>query len=153
MNPSGERRICPPKEYQEFLTTLVSESLIFETKQKALMFAAALGAFRGEREELVSRGEGIRMDIFQRAGDDTFIDALAVAVTNDLKVLASDRVDERITIFEESAAVGLKEMQKLFHHPTDFLEELLIATQNARLPRKDDFPGLDPDALAQLEDF
>ena len=153
MNTSNERRIYPPKEFANFLTKLVEESPIFETKQKTLMFAAALGAHRGEREKLAVRGEGIRIDIFQRVVDDTFIDALAVAVTNDLHVLAADRVDERITIFEESAAAGLKEMQKLFDRPTDCLEELLGITQSARLPRKDDFPGLDPAALAQLENF
>ena len=153
MNSSGERRICPPNEYQTLLTTLVSEQQIFETKQKALMFAAALGAYRGEREELKKKGEGIRIDIFQRAIDDTFIDALAVAVTNDLSVLSADRSEERITIFEESAAAGLKEIQKLFDRPTDFLVELLGITQSARLPHQEDFPGLDPDALAQLENF
>ena len=153
MNPSGERRICRPKEFEEFLTMLVSERQIFQTKQKALMFAAALGAHRNKREELTTRGEGIRIDIFQRAVDDSVIDALAIAVTNDLHVLADDRVEERITIFEESAAAGLRELQKLFDRPTDFLEELLGITQTARLPNQDEFPGLDPDALAQLENF
>ena len=113
MNSLAERRICPPKEYEKLLNILVNELNIFETKQKALMFAAALGARRGERVRVSARGEGIRIDIFQRAVDDTFIDALAVAVTRDLHVLATDRGEERITIFEESASAGLKEIQRL----------------------------------------
>ena len=153
MNPSGERRICPPKEFENFLTTLVSELRLFETKQKALMFAAALGAHRGDRGELAIRGQGIRVEIFQRAVDDTFIDTLAVAVTKDLHVLDVDRTDERITIFEESALAGLKEIKKLVDHPTDSLEELLGITQSARLPSRGDLPGLDPEALARLENF
>ena len=153
MNLSGERRIYPPKELEKLLTTLVSELKLFETKQKALMFAAALGAHRGEREVLRLRGEGIRIEIFQRAIDDTFIDALAVAVTKDLHVLAGNRTDERITIFEESALAGLKEIQKLVDYPTDSLEELLGITQSARRPSRGDLPGLDPDALARLETF
>ena len=149
----GERRIYPPKEYKRLLDTLVDELQIFETKQKALMFAAALGARRGEREPVSARGEGIRIDIFQRGSDDMFIDALAIVVTGDLHVLATDRGAERITIFEESASAGLKEIQKLVDKPIDSLEELLRLTQNARLPSREDLPGLDPDALAPLENF
>ena len=153
MNSSGERRICPPREYEDMLNMLVNDLHIFETKQKALMFAAALGARRGDREPLSARGEGIRIDIFQRTVDDTFIDALAVTITGDLHVLAKDRGDERITIFEESASAGLKELQKLVDRPTDSMEELLRLTQDARLPNREDLPGIDPAALAPLENF
>ncbi len=117
------------------------------------MFAAALGARRGDRESLEGRGEGIRVDIFQRAMDDTFIDALAVAVTEDLGVLAKDRGEERITIFEESAKAGLAEMEKVIDRPGDSVDELLRLTQNARIAIREDLPGLDPEALARLENF
>ena len=153
MNSSDQRRIYPPKEYTKLLDRLVEEPPMFETKQKALMFAAALGVHRHERQPISTRGEGIRADIFQGALDDTFIDALAVAVTGDLCVLAPDRRLERITIFEESASAGLREIQKLVDRPGDDLEELLRLTQDARSPSKEDLPGLDPDALARLENF
>ena len=153
MNSPGERRIYPPQEYRKLLDTLVDELQIFERKQKALMFAAALGASRGKQEPVSTRGEGIRIDIFQRGVDDTFIDALAVVVTGDLHVLATDRREERITIFEESASAGLKEIQKLIDKPSDSLEELLRLTQDARAPSRQDLPGIEPDALARLENF
>ena len=153
MNSPGERRIYPPREYKTLLDTLVDELQIFETKQKALMFAAALGTRRGEQEPVSARGEGIRIDIFQRGFDDTFIDVVAVVITGDLHVLANDRREERITIFEESASAGLREIQRLVEKPSDSLEELLRLTQDARLPRREDLPGLDPDTLAPLEEF
>ena len=57
MNSFGERRIYPPKEHEGFLTELTGELRLFETKQKALMFAAALGAYRGgERTASGERG-------------------------------------------------------------------------------------------------
>ena len=36
------RRIKPPKQHDGFIETLVAEG-VFETKQAALMFAAAIG--------------------------------------------------------------------------------------------------------------
>ena len=91
--------------------------------------------------------------MFQRAVDDPFIDALAVASVNDLQVLSSDRAEERAQIFEESASAGLREMKRLVEQPTSNINEFIALTQNARLPEPDNLPGLDPEALARLENF
>src|SRR5689334_21177039 len=101
-------RISPPRELEEKLEQLTSplvrgEPPLFETKQKALMFAAALGRRRSERLPLERKGSAIRFDIFQREADDGYIDALAIATISDLRVLGEARSDERVQIFEEYA--------------------------------------------------
>lgn len=107
---------------------------IFKSKQKLLMFAAALGLRKGERRTLEKRGEPIRFSIFQGALDDTFISALAIAATGDLKVLSSERIDERIIIFEEYAHAGLIELHTLLSRPGDDLEHLLQTVMESRVP-------------------
>lgn len=149
-------RIAPPKALEDDLEKLVTadpqgDSPLFETKQKALMFAAALGRWRAEERKRVDRkGTAIRYDIFERALDDGFIDALAIAETDDLKVLAPDRGDERITIFEEYAQAGLTEMIDRFHRPGDPLEDLLALVDSARATASSELEGIDQDALRKL---
>lgn len=124
---------------------------VFDTKQKALMFAAALGFARRKREPVDRRGTAIRFDIFQRDLDDGFIDALAVAETNDLRVLEENRADERIKIFEEYTNGGLAEMERLcFGDVAGPLESLLKVAQEASLSRDSAIPGVDANVLNLL---
>ena len=150
-----EHRVSPPggQRHAVFLNRLTEELGLFETKQKALMFAAALGAHEGKRKELSSRGEGIRLSIFEKAVDDTFIDALAVAETGDLHVLHPKRTAERIAIFEECACAGLMKMEEVEARPAPLAEELIRLVQLARQTRSEEISGLDPSALHALEDF
>jgi dnd system-associated protein 4 len=136
-----ERRVAPPGATElvalmDNLTQAVPGSGrsegIFKSRQKVLMFAAALGVKKGERRPLDKRGESIRYSIFQRAIDDTFIGAVAIAATADLRVLSSERIDERITIFEEYAHAGLAELHTLLSKPGDDLECILQTVMEAR---------------------
>ena len=108
-------RIRPPADLEHVLDALKSAG-VFETKQKGMMFAAALGAQMVEAEggtlaELEGTGEGIRMEYFSSARDDGFVDALAVAHVQGLGVLDPDKVSERIRIFEQLAMLGLSRLQ------------------------------------------
>jgi len=150
-----ERRIAPPgtAELLALLETLVTASAgrieaIFRSKQKALMFAAALGWSVQQRKPLERRGEPIRYTIFEGALDDGFVNALAVAEAKDLKVLGPDREDERIRIFEEYAHGGLVEIQRLMAIPGDPLEQVLQAVMDTKTS---DVPpdGVTPD-LARM---
>jgi dnd system-associated protein 4 len=124
---------------------------IFDTRQKALMFAAALGYYRKKREPLKQRGEGIRVDVFQRDADDTFIEALGVAVRDDLNILRNDRTDERLQIFEEHAYAGLLEMQRLMEvDDTAPLDKLVALTQEAQSATASEIPGVDASVLALM---
>jgi len=124
---------------------------IFSTKQKALMFAAAIGYDKNERTELESRGEGIRFDIFQKALDDGFFDALAVAETGQLEILSEDHENDRAQIFEEYAYTGLLEMKKAcFEKEGDPLENLIRLADEGRLQEEQEIEGIDPNILKGL---
>ncbi len=147
-------RIAPPKDLEpaldRFTTAESGFPALFETKQKALMFAAALGRRRDKCTELERKGVAIRYDIFQRDLDDGFIDALAIAATGDLRVLAPERAEERILIFEEYAHTGLKEMtERCFERSGDPLEELLVIADELRATPQG-LNGMDPNVLRKL---
>jgi len=144
-------RIHPPREHEETLTELVESLGLFRTKQKALMFAAAIGFYRGELGTIEARGTGIRYDIFERALDDGYIEALAVAHANDLNILAPDRIGERIQIFEQYAATGLAEIAAALKRPGSPLDELIRLAQDAKVARSEDLPGIDNAILSMLE--
>lgn len=153
-----ERRIAPPQKFESMLDRLIESKdpstaglAIFETKQKALMFAAALGYRRGRRVPLERRGTAIRPDIFQRDLDDAFIGALALAETGDLNVLRSDRDEERATIFEEYAHAGLEEMdQACFKQDGSPVENLIRLTREVQVGEDQELPGIDASVLKGL---
>ena len=146
-------RVAPPREFEGLLDKLCDKPplglALFESKQKVLMFAAALGCHRQRREKVERRGEAIRIEVFQRSADEGFVDALAVAATGDLHVLGDDRLTERITIFEEYAHGGLIELQRLADsgHP---LEDLVRVVQEGQFAADTAIPGVDPGVLALL---
>ncbi len=52
-----------------------------------MMFAAALGKRFAGRKPLGSPGEGIRWHIFEKAGDEAFVNSLALAEKGSIDVL------------------------------------------------------------------
>jgi len=105
-------RISPPAELEHVLDDLRSDG-VFETKQKAIMFAASVGrALNRSPREPGKQGEGIRFEYFERVRDASFIDALAVTADADLSVLAQSREEARVALFEKYASDGLAEMKK-----------------------------------------
>jgi dnd system-associated protein 4 len=123
---------------------------VFETKQKGLMFAAAFGFTLQRRLPIDVKAPGIRYDVFEGAFDDSFIDALAVAVMGDLAVLSEERSDERVDIFEEYAHGGLEEMRRVcFEQVGDPLDNLIRLTTTTRTPNSE-IPGIDPSVLDGL---
>ncbi len=108
---------------------------IFETRQKALMFAAALGYWRGKRTPYAGResGTSLRLDIFERAVDDAFLFMLAITETGDLKVLDEKRSDEVATVFEEYAYTGLLELrQKQLASGAELIDVIIDLINSAR---------------------
>jgi dnd system-associated protein 4 len=155
-----ERRIAPPgtSEIIALLDKLTSPTPgpkraegIFRSKQKVLMFAAVLGVKMGERRPLQKRAEPIRYGIFEGALDDTFVNAIAIAETGDLKILSEDHADERIQIFEEYAHAGLVELQKRLAMPGEDLQHILQLVMDVRA-EKESPPGVIP-GLANLFNF
>jgi len=141
-------RVRPPRELEPLLDRLKEEG-VFETKQKGMMFGAGLGRWLHERgqelPELEKRGEGIRIEYFRSVDDDGFIDVLAVTEADALGVLANDRTDERIELFERYAYLGLSHLDVALEggvrSPLEVLVELVEQAREGGVPG--DLPGLD----------
>ena len=139
------RRISPPKEYEKLIDRLVDGG-VFETKQAAMMFAAALGKRFTGRTARGSPGDGIRWYIFEKAGDEAFVNALALAEKNDIKVLDPDsgEGEDAQAIFEEYAASGFQYLkQHIMDAPGDLLENALAIVQQCQLAQQPSPPGLE----------
>ncbi|KUM79248.1 DNA phosphorothioation-associated protein 4 [Streptomyces curacoi] len=102
-------RFRRPAQHEDLLNDLTSKDGPFRTLVEALMFAAALGQRKSRREKFDKPGEPIRLALMEgRLYGDVLIDMIAaVEVQEDPKILADDRLDERVRIFEEYANGGL----------------------------------------------
>ncbi len=141
-------RIRPPKDLEEVLDKLKDDK-VFDTKQKGMMFAAAVGYClhrdKVEATEIDQLGEGIRLEYFQSQDDVGFIDALAVATRKELSVVANDRQEERVELFQRYAYLGLKEMKRVCYDEKPeypFYGVLKLIDQLDR-PEAGDLPGLE----------
>lgn len=162
-----DTRIAPPREYEEFLDDLTETDAakrrdhpevfrlaapIFETKQKALMFAAALGKFlkRPAPSGGGKRGEAIRMTIFEKASDDAYLSALAVAENGALEMLAPAKEADRVALFESYLVEGLAELKRTCLASGDPLLNLVKLTLDARVAVPAEVEGVDAKILHDL---
>ena len=141
-------RIRPPKDLEEVLDQL-KEDKVFDTKQKGMMFAAAVGFClhrdKVDGAEIEQLGEGIRLEYFETPDDVGFIDALAVATRGELSVVANERQEERIDLFQKYAYLGLKEMKRACYDekPEYPLYGVLKLIDQLDKPDSGDLPGLE----------
>ena len=153
-----DRRIATTQAQVKLLEDLVSpvpgeDYALFDTKQKALMFAAALGFHLRRSPSLTARdaSAAIRFDIFEKAMDDGFVAALAVSSRGELGILAEAREDELAQLFEEYASAGLSELQSRVLGQVDPLQALIAVMGEARFPQDEPgLEGLDQSVLADL---
>ncbi|WP_263819336.1 DNA phosphorothioation-associated protein 4 [Salinibacter sp.] len=123
----NHRRVRPPKLAKEISEHLVDNGP-FESKQKLLMFAAAVGVQLGRRTSFSSSDVAIRWDIFERNNDEAFIYSLAIAETGGLDILSDDHEDSEdfLVYFEEYAHTGLQYLEEnVVNSPGDPLDELI----------------------------
>ena len=141
-------RIRPPKDLEEVLDKLKDDK-VFDTKQKGMMFAAAVGYSlhrdKVDSTEIDQLGEGIRLEYFESQDDVGFIDALAVATRKELNVVASERQEERVELFQKYAFLGLKEMKRVCYDekPEYPLYGILKLIDQLDKPDSGDLPGLE----------
>lgn len=153
-----ERRIAIAQSQTKFLEDLVADAPgetypLFVTKQKALMFAAAIGFHLKRRSPVLNRdvSTAIRFDIFEKNLDDGFVACLGVASGNDLGVLSDQREDELANLFEEYASAGLAELQAKVWGRPEPLQALIALMGEARHPPADaNLEGLDPSIFADM---
>lgn len=144
-------RIAPPAETESILDDLKRLG-VFATKQKAMMFAAAVGyAMRDNVPPSApsAAGEGIRLEYFERARDAGFIDALAVADANDLRVLSEEAQGKRVALFEALANSGLKSIKRAcYDSGVSPLQGILNLIDTLQAPAPQELPGLAKDVSA-----
>lgn len=130
-------RIATPSDLDELPDSLFNphpggQIALFQTRQKAIMFSVALGHHLGKRTPLARKGSNIRFDIFEKALDDGFVNASAVAGTGELEVLPPERAEERALILEEYAHTGLRELERrCYGDEGDPLQALIGLTEHA----------------------
>jgi dnd system-associated protein 4 len=105
----AEERFRRPAEHEDLLGALAGKSGPFTAMYEVMMFAAALGMRKGRREPFDKHEEPINLSrVENRSFGDVLLDLLAAAeVPDDPKILADERLKERIRIFEEYANGGL----------------------------------------------
>ncbi|WP_269857979.1 DNA phosphorothioation-associated protein 4 [Streptomyces sp. RPT161] len=109
----AEERFRRPADHEELLAALAGKSGPFTAMYEAMMFAAALGKQKGRREPFDKSGEPINLSrVENRSFGDVLLDLLAASEKpEDAKILADDRLKERVQIFEEYANCGLNYIQ------------------------------------------
>ncbi|SFD80985.1 DNA phosphorothioation-associated protein 4 [Streptomyces aidingensis] len=109
----AEERFRRPADHEELLASLTGKSGPFSAMYEAIMFAAALGKRKGRREPFEKTGEQINLSrVENRPFGDVLLDLLAAAEEpEDAKILADDRLKDRVLIFEEYANWGLNFIQ------------------------------------------
>ena len=153
-----ERRIAAPKGFSSLLDRLTTPQhpnafAFFETKQKALMFAAAYGRYLGSPVEDSQRDAttAIRYDIFEKKGDDGYVAALAAAEVGGLHVLGPDREEEFASVFERYIHRGLQELSTRVDSGVDILNELVAVVGEGRSSEQpEELDGLDASVLTRL---
>jgi dnd system-associated protein 4 len=140
-------RVKPPRLAEDDVLERLKEDGVFETKQKGMMFAAAVG-FVFHRSEIADTqfdlfGEPIRLSVF--AEDDGLIDALAVATSGDLAIMSPERQEERVDLFERFALQGLKDLKKACYdeRPEYPLNGILNLMDQMKRADSEDLPGLE----------
>ncbi|MFJ2805058.1 DNA phosphorothioation-associated protein 4 [Kitasatospora sp. NPDC087271] len=108
-----EIRFRRPAEHEQLLLALTGKDGPFRSNYEALLFSAALGKRKGQRRAFEKSGEQIRYALVEnRPYGDVLIDLLATTEKpGDAKILADERLGERLRIFEEYANGGLHYLQ------------------------------------------
>jgi dnd system-associated protein 4 len=118
------RRVRRPRDKDELLTTLVEEGP-FTTFREALVFASALGVAAQRRVPFDQTSEPIPWEVFGNTAAPT-MDMIAAVTSDEIDILADDRIDDRLTIFEEYANGGLEVIrERLANDPRPALDVAL----------------------------
>ena len=146
-------RVRIAKDKAEFVKSLVtanSKDGVFETYADVVIFAASLGTKREKRLPLggISTKDPapIGIEIFASRGYDLAIKLIAIAQTQDPKILSSyepNALEQRIHILEEYANGGLEILREELRGSVDYTERLLLMLKAEQQKPKNDSEGFD----------
>jgi len=132
------RRIQRDTKHEEFIKTLVSgDQAVFREIWRVLLFAAALGVKKGQRQPLgeVDSGKAFPESYFNSPGWKGFLYLLGFIDNDTSDHLRNDEKeqDKLVTAFEEYANFGLHEMAKVVTSSSDALGQLAeLVSENAK---------------------
>lgn len=121
---------------------------VFQTYADLMAFAAALGRRYQKRsplETIAKEPSPISLEIFASRGYDLLIKLLAIAETEDPKIISAYETtaeEKRAIIFEEYANGGLEKLQEDLKGAVDYSERILLILTEQRFPketREEDF--------------
>ena len=114
---------------------------VFQTYADIVIFAASLGMRHHQKIPLqeISSSEPapISLEVFISRGYEWVINLIAIADTNDTKILATDNSEieaQRIAILEEYANGGLAKLREELRGAVDYTERLLLIISAERFP-------------------
>jgi dnd system-associated protein 4 len=119
-------RVRRPEKFKDFLTEITQEKEVFRYYKDALVFAACLGYSRGKRVPFEKTSEPIHLTVFSGNFDEMVMNTIAIAELDDPYVMARNREDEKIKIFEEYACGGLEIMENELGQGNLSIDEGLI---------------------------
>ncbi len=115
----------------------------FQTYADIIAFAASLGAKHQKRVPLseISQSEPapISLEVFISRGYDRLIKLIAVADTQDIKILSTEDAiaeNNRVQIFEEYANGGLEKLRNELRGAVDYTERLVLILNAERFAPK-----------------
>lgn len=122
-------RVRRPAEFDDMLNEF-RETGVFPTFKDAMVFAAALGYRRGNRQEFKKSSEPIDLDVFRGDFDRTIMSILAIEESDDPRMIAPSNEAARVLCFEEYANGGLEIMKReIWDGKQDWREGLLSLVQ------------------------
>lgn len=135
------RRVRRPADKDQLLKTLTENQRPFASMANALVFAASLGYAEGRRTPFEKSSEQIPWEVFANTGAEQFIDMLAGVVADETDILADERKNDRLDIFEEFANGGLEiiadRLASDHRPPLESLLDLLIKYETPQEPKPD----------------
>ncbi len=134
-------RIRIAKDKAELVQSLVENTTTvpFQTYADLIIFSAALGAKYNKRvplQAIAKEPAPISLEIFISRGYDWVIKLLAIAHTQEAKILSTNNLEaeeERIKIIEEYANGGLEKLRDELRGAVDYSERILLILSQERL--------------------
>lgn len=112
------RRLKIANDKFEIFKKLVNDDYygIFNTMKEVFMVSAGIGYLKKKNEKLekAASGNSISYDVFNGSTDESTINAICLAETNDLQILLEndEKYDHKFTIIEEFANYGIIEIKE-----------------------------------------
>lgn len=142
------RRVRRPKDKEKVIQAVLATKEnpgTFGEIRDVLTFAATLGFRHKRRTPFTATGEQIRWDTFtNRYGTEDLVGMIAVGASDDREIVADDRFDEQILIFEEYMNGGLEYLDALLQKSKQFPRDAILELVQTELAEQagDDPLGL-----------